>query len=51
MLGIEPAGGTLAVDPLVPEQCGRIELRGVHAFGRRFDVTAEGAEGRVVAAG
>jgi glycogen debranching enzyme len=47
ILGAEPRDGVLQVDPLVPEQIGRIEARGLHAYGRRWDVGAEGGEGRV----
>jgi glycogen debranching enzyme len=38
MLGIEPENGALACDPHVPEEMGRIHIRGAHAFGKRFDV-------------
>ena len=51
MLGAEPRDGVLHVDPVVPEEVGRIDVRGLHAFGRRWDVTAEGTEGRVQQAG
>ena len=47
MLGAEPRDGTLQVDPVVPEQVGRLDVRGLHAFGRRWEVVAEGTEGRV----
>lgn len=42
VLGIEPAGESIAVDPHVPEAMGDIEVRGLHGFGRRFDVTSGG---------
>jgi glycogen debranching enzyme len=51
ILGAEPGGaegGALHVDPLVPAECGRIDVRGLHALGRRWDVTAEGTVGSVV---
>jgi glycogen debranching enzyme len=47
LLGAEPADGAMHVDPLVPEPLRRVEVRGLHAFGRRWDVTAEGATGSV----
>ncbi|HEY7281921.1 MAG TPA: glycogen debranching N-terminal domain-containing protein [Actinomycetota bacterium] len=47
ILGAEPADGTLHVDPLVPGPFGRVVVRGLHAFGRRWDVTAEGTAGSV----
>jgi glycogen debranching enzyme len=50
MLGLDVAGGTLTADPQVPKECGRIELRGVHALGRRFDVVAEGTQSEVTPA-
>lgn len=51
MLGMEARGGTLTCDPHLPEEVGRVELRGVHAFGGHFDVTAEGSAGEVAPAG
>jgi glycogen debranching enzyme len=51
MLGIEPDRGKLTLDPHVPKRCGRIVIRGVHAFGKRFDVTGEGRMGGVGPAG
>ena len=33
--------------PLVPEQLRRVEVRGLHAFGRRWDVSAEGTAGSI----
>jgi len=47
ILGAEPRDGALQVDPLVPEQVGRLDVRGLHAFGRRWDVLAEGTDGWV----
>ena len=47
MLGLETVDGRVSIDPVVPEVCGRIELHGVHALGRRFDVEARGSEGRI----
>ncbi|MGH2589468.1 MAG: amylo-alpha-1,6-glucosidase, partial [Actinomycetota bacterium] len=51
MLGIEADHGKLSVDPDVPKQCGKMVLRGVHAFGERFDVTGEGRMGGLGPAG
>jgi hypothetical protein len=51
MLGIEPDRGKLILNPDVPKQCGKIVVRGVHAFGQRFDVTGEGRMGGVGPAG
>jgi glycogen debranching enzyme len=51
MLGIEPDGGKLAVSPDVPKQCGKISLKGVHAFGQRWDVVGEGRMGGLGPAG
>jgi glycogen debranching enzyme len=47
MLGIGVHDGGLVVDPLVPESVGRIRIRGIHAFGARWDVDAEGTHGEV----
>jgi len=33
MLGIESDRGKLVLNPDVPKQCGKIVMRGVHAFG------------------
>jgi glycogen debranching enzyme len=40
VLGLAPAKGRLVVDPLVPEELGRVELKGVHAAGKQWDVKA-----------
>jgi glycogen debranching enzyme len=50
MLGLEPKEGTLALEPMLPGQVGRVELRGLHAFGKRFDVEAEEDTGEITAA-
>jgi glycogen debranching enzyme len=47
MLGLEPEDGKLGCDPRVPEEMGRVHLRGVHAFGDRFDVWGRGNSGEV----
>ncbi len=51
MLGLEPDGAKLTVNPDVPKQCGRLVFKGVHAFGQRFDVTGEGKMGGLGPAG
>jgi len=47
----EPDRGKVILNPDVPKQCGKIVMRGVHAFGQRFDVTGEGRMGGVGPAG
>ncbi|MGV9807594.1 amylo-alpha-1,6-glucosidase [Micromonospora chersina] len=45
MLGLHPVDGQLVVDPALPHQVGRIHIRGISAFGRRWDVEAIGTDG------
>jgi glycogen debranching enzyme len=40
VLGLAPVKGRLVVDPLVPEELGKVELNGVHAAGKQWDVKA-----------
>jgi glycogen debranching enzyme len=47
MLGIRVQGGELTVDPVIPPEIGRIHVRGIHAFGTRWDVEAAGTNGYV----
>jgi hypothetical protein len=47
MLGLEADDGFLTVDPSLPEEIGRIAIKGIHAFGRRWTVEAEGTSGSV----
>ena len=47
MLGLEARDGELRLDPRVPDEIGRIGIRGLHAFGTDWDVEAVGAEGDV----
>lgn len=47
MLGLEARNGELVADPLVPRKCGRVEWKGLHAFGNRYDVVAEGTEASI----
>jgi glycogen debranching enzyme len=47
MLGLEARGGEIHLDPNVPEEIGRIQIRGLRAFGTRWDVEAVGTKGNV----
>jgi glycogen debranching enzyme len=49
MLGLrpDPAAGRLIADPVLPEACRRLELRGIEALGRRFDVSVQGGHAQV----
>jgi glycogen debranching enzyme len=47
MLGLAASEGALAIDPVVPDQIGRITIRGIPAFGSRWDLTALGRSGSV----
>jgi glycogen debranching enzyme len=47
MLGIDARDGSVTVDAAVPEDIGRLEIHGLHAFGERFRVSAEGSRGEV----
>jgi glycogen debranching enzyme len=47
MLGVTAANGTLTLDPVVPDQVGRIGIRGISAFGSRWDLWAVGRSGSV----
>jgi glycogen debranching enzyme len=49
MLGLrpDPADGQLHVDAVLPEACRRLELRGIEALGRRFDVHVQGGHAEV----
>jgi glycogen debranching enzyme len=49
MLGIEPEDGKLRCDPHIPKEMGRVLLRGIHAFGERFDVLGRGTSGEISA--
>jgi glycogen debranching enzyme len=46
MLGLDARDGEIHLDPQVPEQIGRISIRGLHAFGADWDVEAIGATRR-----
>ena len=43
----EARDGEIQLDPNVPEQIGRIQIRGLRAFGTRWDVEAVGTKGNV----
>jgi glycogen debranching enzyme len=47
MLGLEPRDGALTTDPMLPQQFGSVDLRGLHAFGRRWNITATGSTGEI----
>jgi glycogen debranching enzyme len=47
MLGLEARNGSLSVDPMLPEEIGRVAIHGIHAFGERWTIEAEGTSGRV----
>jgi glycogen debranching enzyme len=47
MLGLDAVDGTLKVDPFVPQRFGHISIRGITAFGARWDLEAVGNTGTV----
>jgi hypothetical protein len=47
MLGLSAVDGALSLDPVVPDQVGRIGIRGIPAFGSRWDLSAVGRSGSV----
>jgi glycogen debranching enzyme len=47
MLGLSAEGGQLRIDPVVPEEIGRVFIHGLHAFGTHWDVEAFGTNGHV----
>jgi glycogen debranching enzyme len=49
MLGLrpDPETGKLHADAVLPESCTRLELRGVEALGRQFDITVRGGHAEV----
>jgi hypothetical protein len=47
MLGLRADDGQLRIDPAIPEDIGRISIRGMRAFGTRWDVEANGTTGKV----
>ena len=50
MLGLEADDGFLTVDPSLPQEIGRIAIKGIHAFGARWTIEAEGTSGSVTPA-
>jgi glycogen debranching enzyme len=47
MLGLHARKGELRLDPVIPAEIGRIEIGRIEAFGKRWDVHAEGTSGTV----
>jgi glycogen debranching enzyme len=49
MLGLQPdpATGRLTADAVLPDACDRLELHGVEALGRKFDVSVRGGHAEV----
>ncbi len=45
LLGMDPRDGELALDPHLPKALGHVRWSGVQAFGRRFEIEAEGDAG------
>ncbi len=46
-LGLELKDGELTMDPLAPEELGRVGLKGIHALGHHWDLWAEGSDGEI----
>ncbi len=46
-LGLEPRDGEMVIDPLVPQDLGRVGLTGVHGAGSRWELWAEEDEGQI----
>jgi glycogen debranching enzyme len=47
MLGLDARDGRLVLDPDIPEQLGQIKLTGTNAFGKRWNVEANGTQSDV----
>jgi glycogen debranching enzyme len=47
MLGLQARNGELILDPVLPEQFGRVAVHGIPAFGSLWDVDATGSNGTV----
>jgi glycogen debranching enzyme len=47
MLGLDAMDGRVEADAHVPEEIGRIDVHGLHAFGTHWDVEANGANAHV----
>ncbi len=47
MLGLEARDGQVTLDPALPDAIGRVTIKGLRAFGTRWDVEASGRRGAV----
>lgn len=47
MLGLTVSDGEVGIEPRVPDEVGRIFVKGLHAFGKRWDIEAIGTNGHV----
>jgi hypothetical protein len=47
MLGLEARDGRLTIDPDLPPEVGTVSIRGLPAFGKRWDIEAAGRDGQV----
>jgi glycogen debranching enzyme len=47
MLRLDPQAGEVTVDPDLPEEIGRVAIKGLKAFGTRWDIEAIGRKGYV----
>jgi glycogen debranching enzyme len=47
MLGLDARHGEVTLDPSVPDEIGRIAIKGLGAFGTRWDIEAIGTSGNV----
>jgi glycogen debranching enzyme len=47
MLGLEARDREVRLDPRVPDEMGRIQIRNAPAFGNRWDIEANGTQGFV----
>nr|MDT0661953.1 hypothetical protein [Micromonospora sp. DSM 115978] len=47
LLGLEARDGQITVEPEIPPEIGRLRLVGVNAFGRRWEIEADGTQGGV----
>src|SRR3954469_5063280 len=47
MLGLEARNGAVTLSPHIPDEIGRVEIRGLQAFGTRWDIEAIGQRGHV----
>jgi glycogen debranching enzyme len=47
MLGLDAVDGEVVLDPRLPDEIGRMSIRGLPAFGRKWDIEAVGSTGYV----